>query len=103
MKYQKKIKNKKFPKEIEEKALKEVARLDKINPASPDYSIILNYLDWLTELPFNEKTVDNPDILKAKEILDGDHFGLEKVKERMLYSFSLQRPVWDPEEIPENR
>ena len=80
----KKIKNKKFPKEIEEKALKEVARLDKINPASPDYSIILNYLDWLTELPFNEKTVDNPDILKAKEILDGDHFGLEKVKERIL-------------------
>lgn len=79
-----KIREKNLPKDIEEKALKEVRRLDKINPSSPDYSIILNYLDWLRELPFNDSTVDTEDLKKAKEILDGDHFGLEKVKERIV-------------------
>ena len=78
------IKNKNLPKEIEEKALKEIARLDKINPSSPDYSIILNYLDWLKELPFNEVTEDTSSLTDAKEILDKDHFGLEKVKERIV-------------------
>lgn len=80
----KKIKDKKLPKEIEEKALKEVQRLEKLNPSSPDYSIILNYLDWILELPFNEKTVDTEDLKFAKQVLDEDHFGLEKVKERIL-------------------
>ncbi|MBQ6979235.1 MAG: endopeptidase La [Clostridia bacterium] len=78
------IKEKKLPKEIEEKALKEVERLDKINPSSPDYSIILNYLDWLLGVPFNECTEDNNDLKKAKEILDKDHFGLQKVKDRIV-------------------
>ena len=78
------IKEKHLPEEIEKKALKEIARLDKINPSSPDYSIILNYLDWLKEVPFNETTTDTDDLKKAKEILDGDHFGLEKVKERIV-------------------
>ncbi len=80
----KKIKDKKLPKDIEEKVLKEVKRLDKINPSSPDYSIILNYLDWILELPFTENTVDTKDLKQAKEILDKDHFGLEKVKERIV-------------------
>lgn len=79
-----KIKEKKLPKDIEEKALKEVERLDKINPSSPDYSIILNYLDWLLGVPFNECTEDNNDLKKAKEILDKDHFGLQKVKDRIV-------------------
>lgn len=79
-----KIKEKNLPKEIEEKALKEVKRLDKINPSSPDYSIILNYLDWLRELPFNDATTDTEDLSLAKEVLDKDHFGLEKVKERIV-------------------
>jgi len=78
------IKEKHLPEDIEKKALKEIARLDKINPSSPDYSIILNYLDWLKEVPFNEKTEDTSDLKKAKEILDGDHFGLEKVKQRIV-------------------
>lgn len=78
------IKAKKLPKDIEDKMLKEIARLDKINPSSPDYSIILNYLDWIKELPFNESTVDTDDLVKAQEILDADHFGLEKVKQRIL-------------------
>ncbi|MBR2449300.1 MAG: endopeptidase La [Clostridia bacterium] len=79
-----KIKNKGLPKDVEEKALKEVSRLDKINPSSPDYSIILNYLDWILDLPFNQSTVDTKDLSKAKEILDSDHFGLEKVKQRIV-------------------
>ena len=78
------IKDKHLPEDIEKKCLKEIKRLDKINPSSPDYSIILNYLDWIKELPFTESTVDTDDLKKAKEILDKDHFGLEKVKQRIL-------------------
>lgn len=78
------IKAKGLPKEAEEKALKEISRLEKINPSSPDYSIILNYLDWIKDLPFNETTEDTESLKKAKEILDADHFGLEKVKERIV-------------------
>ncbi len=78
------IKQKGLPESIEEKALKEIARLDKINPSSPDYSIILNYLDWIKELPFNFSTEDTADLKKAMEILDKDHFGLEKVKQRIV-------------------
>ena len=78
------IKNKNLPTEIEEKALKEIARLDKINPSSPDYSIILNYLDWIKELPFSTLTEDTDDLNKAMEILNKDHFGLEKVKQRII-------------------
>lgn len=81
---QQKIKDKKMPKEIEEKALKEIARLDKINPSSPDYSVILNYLDWILDLPFNDYTVDTKNLKDAKAILDSDHFGLKKVKERIV-------------------
>ncbi len=75
---------KKLPLEVEEKALKEISRLGKINPSSPDYSIILNYLDWIKELPFNQFTEDTEDLKFAKEVLDKDHFGLEKVKERIV-------------------
>ncbi len=78
------ILDKKLPKDIEEKALAEVKRLTKLNPSSPDYSIILNYLDWILDLPFNEETVDTEDLLEAKKVLDSDHFGLEKVKERIV-------------------
>ncbi len=78
------IKKKGLPKEVEEKAIKEISRLEKINPSSPDYSIILNYLDWIKDLPFNDYTVDTDDLKLAKEILDKDHFGLEEVKERIV-------------------
>lgn len=79
-----KIKDKKLPKETEEKVLKEVQRLNKVNPSSPDYSILLNYIDWILELPFNDRTQDTKDLAVAKEVLDSDHFGLEKVKERIV-------------------
>lgn len=80
----KEITDKKLPKEVEEKALKELKRLEKINPSSPDYSIILNYLDWIKELPFGKFTEDTESLADAKAILDSDHFGLEKVKQRIV-------------------
>lgn len=73
-----------LPEEIEKKSLKEIARLDKINPSSPDYSIILNYLDWIKALPFNTSSKDTEDLKTAMQILDKDHFGLEKVKQRII-------------------
>ncbi len=79
-----KIKAKSLPEFIENKCMKEISRLSKINPSSPDYSIILNYLDWIKELPFTESTVDTENLADAKAILDADHFGLEKVKQRIV-------------------
>ena len=80
---ERRIKEAGLPQEVFEKAMKELSRLDKINPSSPDYSVILNYLDWILDLPFNKSTVDREDITEAKKILDADHFGLEKVKQRI--------------------
>lgn len=81
---EKQLKEKNLPSEVLEHALKELSRLENVNPSSPDYSVILNYIDWILELPFGVYTEDNADIKKAKEILDKDHFGLVKVKERIL-------------------
>lgn len=78
------IEEKNLPEEVRQKALKEWERLNKINPSSPDYSIILNYLDWILELPFNDGTDDTDDLSQAKAVLDADHFGLEKVKNRIV-------------------
>lgn len=80
----KKVLAKKLPEELEKKALKEIERLQKINPSSPDYSIILNYLDWILEMPFGVYTKDTESLLDAKKVLDKDHFGLEKVKQRIV-------------------
>lgn len=79
-----KILKKNMPKEAEEKALKELAKLDKIPGNSPEVTVIRNYLDYLLELPFTEKTTDTQSLKRAKEILNEDHYGLEKVKERIL-------------------
>lgn len=79
-----KILGKHLPAYAEEKALKELSRLDKINPSSPEYSVILNYLDWILDLPFGVYTKDNEDLKSAGEILNADHFGLDKVKERIV-------------------
>jgi len=78
------VKKAKMPAEIEEKALKEVRRLSKMAPSSPDSAVIRNYVEWLTDLSWNNKTDDNKDLKKAKEILDCDHFGLEKIKQRII-------------------
>ena len=78
-----KIKAKHMPAEIEEKALKELARTDKMPPSSPEYTVIRNYLDWLIDLPWTEESKDTESLSAAREVLDADHYGLEKVKTRI--------------------
>lgn len=78
------ILDKKMPSEVEEKALKELSRMDKMNPSSPDYTVLNTYLDGLLDLPFNEVSKDRESLLDAEAILEADHYGLEKVKERIV-------------------
>ncbi|MBO7508441.1 MAG: endopeptidase La, partial [Clostridia bacterium] len=70
--------------EVQKKALKELARVKKLPNASPDYSVLRNYLDVMLELPWGIKTIDNKDLVRARQILDEDHSGLEKVKDRII-------------------
>ncbi|MFP4042165.1 MAG: endopeptidase La, partial [Bacteroidales bacterium] len=79
-----KAKKKKWSKEIEETFNKELDKLQRLNPAAGEYSVQLNYLNTLLELPWNEFTEDISDLQRAQKILDEDHFGLEQVKERIL-------------------
>lgn len=75
---------KRWSKKVQEVFEKELAKLSRMNPASPDYTVAQNYLDTLLELPWEEVTKDKFNLKQAKQILDKDHFGLEKVKERIL-------------------
>lgn len=75
---------KKWSKAVEEVFNKEIDRLNRINPAAAEYSVTMNYLDLLLELPWEEFTDDNYDLKRAEKILNRDHFGLEKVKNRIL-------------------
>ncbi|MEK7786717.1 MAG: endopeptidase La, partial [Chloroflexota bacterium] len=73
-----------LPEEVNKVALKEVERLQQMQPMSPETGIIRTYLDWLAELPWWKKTDDNLDLARAKTILDNQHFGLPKAKDRIL-------------------
>jgi ATP-dependent Lon protease len=79
-----KSKDKKWSKEIAESFDKELKKLQRMNPQAAEYSIQLNYMEILVELPWNEFTQDNFDLDRAQQILDEDHFGLDKVKERII-------------------
>ncbi|HQJ74723.1 MAG TPA: endopeptidase La [Bacteroidota bacterium] len=74
----------KMPKEVEDKAFEELNKLKKTPPMSPESTVIRNYLDWLISLPWISRTKDNLDINHVKKILDEDHHGLEKPKDRIL-------------------
>ncbi len=82
--YRERIKKAKLPPLVEEKALKEVKRLERMPPMAAEGAVVRNYLDWILSLPWNVKTKDMLDIKRAEKILDEDHYGLEKVKERIL-------------------
>ncbi|MBI4180107.1 endopeptidase La [bacterium] len=73
-----------MPPEVKEKADKELARLEKMPPLTPETTVARNYIGWLTELPWTRKTEDQIDVRKAQKILDEDHYGLDKPKERIL-------------------
>ena len=79
-----KAKDKKWSKEVADTFEKELVKLQRINPNAMDYSIHLNYLETLVDLPWNEFTTDNFDLKHAQKILDQDHYGLEKVKDRII-------------------
>ena len=79
-----KSKSKKWSKNVAQIFTKELDKLDMFNPQSPEYSVQLNYLQQMLALPWDEYTTDNLDIKRAKRILDHDHYGMEKVKERIL-------------------
>jgi ATP-dependent Lon protease len=79
-----------MPEEIKARAIKEVDRMSRIPSASPEVGVIRTYVDWLVGLPWNVSTTDNLDIRKAAVILDEDHYGLEKIKERILEYLSVR-------------
>lgn len=90
--YRKKIESAKLPSSAKEKAMKELERLSKMPSMVAEATVIRTYLDWLTELPWKKKTKSKLDIAEVEKILNEDHFGLEKVKERILEYFAvLQR------------
>lgn len=85
------IKKARMPKEVKEKALKEVERLEKMPPMVAEATVVRNYLDWLVALPWHKQTKDRLDIKLAEEVLDEDHYGLEKVKERIIEYLSVRK------------
>ena len=88
--YLKRINATKFTKEAREKALAELKKLKNMGNSSPESAIIRNYLDWLLDIPWNKKTKLNKDLSKAIEVLEEDHYGLEKVKERIVEYLAVQ-------------
>src|ERR1700712_2448739 len=86
-----KIENAGMTDEVKKDALKELGRLSRMNPAAADYSLTRNYVEWLAVLPWSKTSSSEVDILKAKEFLDEDHYGLRKVKDRILDYLSVRR------------
>ncbi|MHC4645658.1 MAG: endopeptidase La [Planctomycetota bacterium] len=85
------IKKAKMPEKVEQEAFRELDRLSKIPPASPEYSVIRTYLDWVCELPWSIQTEDRLDINKAQRILNRDHYDLVKVKKRILEFLAVRK------------
>lgn len=79
-----KVKASSMSAQAREIAEKEIGRMEKMMPMSPEASVIRTYVEWLLEIPWQKLTEDNLDLIRAKEILDDDHYGLEKVKERVI-------------------
>ena len=81
----------KMPPDVEKEALKELARLERIPDMSPEHSLLRTYFDWLVELPWSIVTKEEIDLPKAREILDADHYGLEKVKKRIIEFLAVRK------------
>jgi ATP-dependent Lon protease len=85
------IANAGMPQEVEEHTRKELKRLQRMNEASPDYGMTRNYLDWLVALPWGKLDSEDIDIERARKVLDEDHYGLEKVKRRILEYLAVRK------------
>lgn len=88
--YADRIKELKLAPEIEEKLMREVDRLNKMSPSSQEAFVVRNYLDTVLELPWNVSTKDKTDVKKARDLLDKDHYGLEKVKDRIVENIAVR-------------
>jgi ATP-dependent Lon protease len=86
-----KLENSKMPKDVYQVAEKELNRLARMSPMASEYTVSRTYLDWLLEMPWTKKTRDRLDVKKAEEILDEDHYGLEKVKKRILEYLAIRQ------------
>jgi ATP-dependent Lon protease len=91
--YRERIAKCEMPEEAEEKALKEVGRLERMPPVAPEGIVIRTYLDWLVALPWNQRTEDKLNIGEAEQILDEDHYGLRRVKERVIEFLAVRQLV----------
>ncbi len=83
----------KMPKLAKEKCLSELKKLKSMSPMSAEATVVRNYLDWMTELPWSNKSKINTDLNEAQKILDEDHYGLEKVKERIIEFLAVQKRI----------
>jgi len=87
------ISDAKMPKLAKEKCLSELKKLKSMSPMSAEATVVRNYLDWMTELPWSNKSKINSDLNNAQKILDEDHYGLEKVKERIIEFLAVQKRI----------
>lgn len=90
-KYLEKVKKGNYPQEVKDKVQEEISRLDNLPQGSLEYSLVLDYLDMLLSLPFNKESEDNDDLKNARKILDDDHYGLEKVKDRIIEYLAIKK------------
>jgi ATP-dependent Lon protease len=90
-----KISEANMPAEVREKAEKELNRLDAMAPMSPETGVIRTYLDWLIDLPWTQETKDNPDVSKVARLLDQEHYGLPKAKERIVEYMAVRKLAGD--------
>ena len=89
----KSISEAKMPKLAKEKCLSELKKLKSMSPMSAEATVVRNYLDWMTELPWSNKSKINTDLINAQKILDEDHYGLDKVKERIIEFLAVQKRI----------
>ena len=92
----KKIEQSKMPKDVEEKALQELKRLEAMPPMSAEATVSRNYLDWLIAVPWHKKTRENRDLKHAEQVLNEDHYGLDKIKDRILEFLAVRSLVKKP-------
>lgn len=85
------IKRAKMPKEVEKAAFKELKRMSRMSPGAAEYTVARTYMDWLTEIPWSVSSPDRLDVVEAGKILDDDHYGLTKVKDRILEFLAVRK------------
>src|SRR5258708_33024925 len=92
----KKIEMAKMPKDAEDKALQELKRLEAMPPMSAEATVSRNYLDWLIAVPWWKRTKERKDLTAAEQILNDDHYGLEKIKDRIVEFLAVRQLVQKP-------